>query len=63
MKGHQYKIVEQLYPVPPKGCRFRIIEAFPTLDGTRSRLTDAVSDTFDDLRGRVFQLETGHMGD
>lgn len=62
-RTHRYTIQEQVYPPPSPGTRYRIIESYPTLDGFRSRLTNQVSDDLDSLRGKVFQLETGHMGD
>lgn len=52
-----FSIIEQLYPAPLPGTRYRLVETQKTIDGSRSRLTDRVSDDVDELRAMVWMLE------
>lgn len=39
-----FTVMEQMYPPPNKGNRYRLVENVETIDGVRSRLTNECSD-------------------
>ena len=51
-----FQLHEQIVPAPTKGCRYRVVEVYNTLDGFRTRMSSEAGDDLDAMTDRVTEL-------